>query len=143
MSALSEARDQLTTALRDRFAGTPIAERVHRVTPDRVDPPCVFLGGSSLTALTIGTPGVRAIIVTLPVYLVASGQPSAQTAQLDEMTARAWDAALSIGADPSDARPTSIDVGGPNLRGAVVQVDMTVRALSLCTPTLQEAATHG
>jgi hypothetical protein len=83
---------------------------------------------------------VSLIVVGLPVYLVADGRPSAQTLTLDDMISLAWDAALDIGARPVDARPAPIDVGGPNMRGAIVQVETTIRALTLCAPVLMEVS---
>lgn len=140
MSAVSDARDQLYGSL---VALIQEPGRVHRVTPNRVDSPCAFLGGASLVREFVGNPGVSVVVVTFPVYLVADGTPSAQTEALDEMVCWVWDAAFRIGAQPQDARPAAIDVGGPSLRGAVVSVDMTIRALTLCAPILEGTTTHG
>lgn len=140
MSALSDARGLLYEALADRALDHQW--RVHEYTPDRVDPPAIFVGGATVSRETVGTPGVSMFIVTFPIYAVADGLPSQQTRTLDEMIAVVWDACVLAGASPDVARPTPLDVGGTTLRGALVQADMTLRALTLCTPSL-ETATHG
>jgi hypothetical protein len=139
MSRIADARQSLAQAIQALW----MPERVHVVTPNRVDPPCVFLGGATLDRITSGSPGVQMAVVTFPVYCVADGRPDEQTRRLDDLLAVVWDAALSCGALPNDATPAAVDVGGPSVRGAVVRVELTLAALTLCTPSLQEATTHG
>jgi hypothetical protein len=142
MSALDDARTELHASIANLAATQGLSTgRVHVVTPDRVDSPCVFIGGTSVDRETVGSPGVTLIVATFPVYCVADGRPSAQTLTLDALIALVWDAALAIGVTPLDARPTAIDVGGPSLRGAVVQIETTMRAVTLCAPLLEAA--HG
>jgi hypothetical protein len=117
-------------------------ERVHTVTPNRVDPPCVFLAGASLDRITVGTPGTPMAVATFPVWVVADGRPDEQTRKLDDLCAVVWDAAFACGALPNDATPSAVDVGGVNVRGALVRVELTLTAATLCTPTLQEVS-HG
>jgi hypothetical protein len=138
MSALDDVRSELHASIANLATAHALgANRVHIVTPDRVDAPCLFIGGTSVDRENVGNPGVTLIIATLPVFCVADGRPSAQTLTLDNMIALVWDAALAIGSTPVDARPTSLDVGGPHLRGAVVQVESTMRAVTLCAPILE------
>lgn len=139
MTATSDARHTLWTALTE---GAAVPWRIHEWTPDQVVAPAVFIGDPTLDRTTVGTPGVSVVVATFPVYAVADGAPEAQSRKRDEMTAFIWDAAFACGASPDNSRPTAIDVGGPSLRGAVVQVDMTIRALTLCAPTLEVLA-HG
>lgn len=138
MSRIADARQSLATAIRALW----LPERVHAVTPNRVDPPCVFLAGPSLESVSVGTPGTPLAVVTFPVWAVADGRPDEQTRRLDELVAVIWDGALACGAMPTDATPAAVDVGGVNVRGAVVRVELSLAALTLCTPSLQEAA-HG
>lgn len=141
MSRISDARAQLVEAIR-AVAPVELRDRVHDVTPNRVDAPCVFIGGASVDRITIGSPGTDMTLVELPVYCVADGRPDQQTRQLDELVAIVWDAAYRCAGHPNGAQPAAIDVGGPSLRGAVVRVELTIAAVSLCTPLLT-GATHG
>lgn len=138
MSRIADGRLRLAGAIRALW----MPERVHDVPPNRVDPPCVFLGGHSLDRISVGSPGTQLAVVTFPVWCVADGRPDEQTRALDELTAVVWDAAFACGALPNDAAPQSVDVGGVSVRGAVVRVELTLTATTLCTPTLQEAS-HG
>lgn len=138
-SRVSQARDELFAALQT-VVGAPW--RVHRITPSQIAAPCLYIGGVTLAATTVGSPGVGMVVATFPVYVVADGLERKQTEQLDDLVSQAWDAAYLCGAEPTDAAPTPLNVGGPNLRAHVVQVDLPIRALTLCAPTL-EAVTHG
>lgn len=137
MSKISDARTKVAEAIQARW----MPERVHAVTPNRVDAPCIFIGGVSLDRISVGTPGTPLVVATFPVYAVADGRPDEQTRKLDELLAYIWDAAFDCGALPDDAAPAAIDVGGPSLRGAVVRVELTLTAATLCSPTLEAA--HG
>lgn len=136
MSKIADARAQLVDALR---AAMPDV-RVHAVTPNRPDSPCVWVGAASVDRISVGSPGAILSVVGFGVYVVADGRPDQQTLSLDDGIAAVWDAVLSIGWTPIDATPTPIDVGGPSLRGALVRVEHTLSALTLCAPTLTGAA---
>ncbi len=133
MSRITDARSKLATAIAARWQ----PDRVHDVTPNRVDPPCIFIGGTSLDRISVGTPGTPMVVATFPVYVVADGRPNEQTRKLDELLAYVWDAAFDCGGLPNDATPTAIDVGGPNVRGALVRVELTLTAATLCSPSME------
>jgi len=141
VNALTTARGELYAAM---LASAAVHQpwRIHEWAPDQVVAPCVYIGNPSLDRQTVGNPGVAVVIATYPIYCVADGSPAAQSKALDEMVAFVWDATFAAGGLPDTSRPASIDVGGPNLRGAAVQADMTLRAVTLCAPNL-EGATHG
>jgi hypothetical protein len=134
MSRITDARSKLAAAIAARWTG-----RTFDVTPQRVDPPVIFIGGTSLDRITVGTPGTPMVIATFPVYVVADGRPDEQTRKIDELLAYVWDAAFDCGALPNDATPAAVDIGGPSLRGALVRVELTIAAATLCTPSLQGA----
>ena len=135
MNRVADSRQRLVDAIRLLW----MPERVHAVTPNRVDPPCVFVAGTSLDRITVGSPGAQMAVATFPVWCVADGRPDEQTRTLDDLIAVVWDAAFACGALPNDATPSAVDVGGVSVRGAVVRVELTLTAATLCTPTLQEA----
>lgn len=141
MTAQSVARSSLHAAL---VASPNMHQpwRIHEWAPDQVVAPCIFIGNPALDRTTVGSPGVSVVIATFPISCVADGKPTEQSKALDAMTAAVWDAVFAAGGLPDSSRPASIDVGGPNLRGVVVQADMTLRAVTLCTPSL-EGATSG
>ena len=134
-SRITEARKRLHSAIGARWN----LERVHDVTPNAVNAPCIFLGGVSLDRIAVGTPGTPMVIATFPVYVVADGRPDEQTRKIDELLAYVWDAAFDCGALPNDAVPAPIDVGGPSLRGALVRVELTITAATLCPPSMEAA----
>jgi hypothetical protein len=132
-SRLTDARQRLADAIAVRYQ----VDRTHDVTPNQVVAPCVFLGGVSLDRASLGTPGTPVVIATFPVYVVADGRPDEQTRKIDELLAFVWDAAFDCGAMPIDAVPAAIDVGGPNLRGAICRVELTITAATLCPPSME------
>jgi hypothetical protein len=137
VNIIEMARDDLVTELRVERADDPW--RVHRFVPDKLAAPCIFVGAARLDLVTVGSPGVRLTQVTFPVYLVVDGASRSQAAQLDAQLAAVWDAAFQAGT-PLDATPQPIDVGGGKyLSGTVVQVEVPLRAITLCSPTLEAA----
>jgi hypothetical protein len=134
-NVLEDQRGFLVDALRVKRSDAPW--RVHRFVPDKLTAPCVFIGAPRLDLVTIGSPGVRFTQVTFPVCLVVDGASRSQAAQLDAQLAAVWDAAFEVGT-PIDATPQPIDVGGGKyLSGTVVQVEVPLRAITLCSPTLE------
>ena len=140
-SRLAQARDTLHTALSHVFDqpvpiqdGDPLqfsAERVHAYPPQTVVAPCVWVeqprGGENVVG-DLGT--VLVDDATFPVAVVYDGSDRAQVAGLDELVARVWDAARTVG-HPIRFEPGPLDVGGPNLRATFVDVDMRIAALTL------------
>lgn len=140
-NAITTARSELHAAM----VANPRARqpwRIHEWAPDQIVAPCIFIGNPTLDRQTVGSPGATVVIATFPITCVADGKPSEQSKALDDAVALVWDSVFAAGGLPDIARPTAVDVGGPNLRGVVVQADMTLRAVTLCTPIL-EGATSG
>ena len=136
MSRVADGRQLLAEAI----AALWRPDRVHAVTPNRVDPPCIFIAGASLDRITSGSPGAQFTVATFPVWCVADGRPDEQTRALDELLAVVWDAAYACHGLPNDATPSAVDVGGVSVRGAVVRVELSLTAATLCNPTLQEVS---
>lgn len=135
-SRLSDARSGLYSALSTVFS-TP----VDGYTFDgRVDPypasqpaaPCVWIEQPAGAENIVGELGTALIdVATFPVAVVYDGSDRAQVSGLDELVARVWDAARTVG-HPQRFEPRPLDVGGPTLRATFVDVDMTIAALTLC-----------
>lgn len=142
MSRITDARHELWVALTATPTAPLTVARIHEWAPDQVVAPCVYIGTPVLDRTTVGSPGVSMVIAGFPIYCVADGSPMMQSKVLDELVAFVWDATFAAGGLPDASRPATIDVGGPTLRGVVVQADMTLRAVTLCTPSL-EGATNG
>ena len=129
---VSEARTTLYDALTVELADWPW--RVHRVVPAQLVAPSVFLDSHELLNEAPMT------TVTFPVVVVVDGLERRQVEQLDDLVAHIWDAAYRAQGQPRESVPTTLDVGGPNLRAQRVRVDMTIPA---CTLTLPVLATVG
>jgi hypothetical protein len=141
-SRIAEARHELWLAMTvDPTAPLTVA-RIHEWAPDQVVAPCIYIGTPTLDRTTVGSPGASIVMAGFPVYCVADGSPMQQSKALDELVALVWDATFAAGGLPDASRPATVDVGGPTLRGVVVQSDMILRAVTLCTPSL-EGATSG
>jgi len=146
MSAISDERARLHSALVAACAGLIEAERVHLYTPPTIASPCCWIAQPRLNVAIVGSPGATMIIATFPVYVVASGYEPAQAALNDELVARVWDAGASMArAEASSAVPQPVDVGGASQRAVVVDVDVTVTARTLCPIeiTTRALATNG
>jgi hypothetical protein len=141
VNAITTARGELHAAM---LASAAVHQpwRIHQWAPDQIVAPCIYLGNPTLDRQTMGSPGVDVVVATFPIYCVADGKPGEQSKTLDDMTAFAWDAVIAAGGLPDATRPTPIDVGGPSLRGVSVQAEITLRAVTLCAPSL-EGATSG
>lgn len=124
-------RTTLHDALRLAFAYLGDV-RVHAVPPDQVVAPCVWLDVPAV-APDARTAGV--IATDWPVYLVVDGTERSAVALLDQLVANAWDALdATPGVRVIRSRPTSMDVGGPNLRGVIVDVAASITGRTLCVP---------
>lgn len=124
---LSRARTRLYDAL-VLGAGAP-SWRVHRTSPATIAAPSIWLDSVELT-LDVGTNGAL-IVATFPVILVVDGAQRRQIEELDDVVARVWTAALSVG-EPTSSRPQTLDVGGPSLRAQAIAVDVLIEARTLC-----------
>ena len=138
-TAVSDARTRLYDAVVAELAEFPW--RVHRVTPAQIAAPTVYLDSVELFVDRSTGPGL--IVATFPVVMIVDGTVRAQVEALDDLVARVWSALLGIGADPTDARPYALDVGGPSLRAQGVRADVMLQALTLCAPTLVSASNGG
>lgn len=127
MTAIAEARTELHDALK---TVTPSTWRVHRMAPQQITAPMIFID-----AFTIGTPNSGLVNVSFPVVMVVDGTVSAQLEQLDDLTSAVWSAAVRVGS-PLSSSPASLDVGGPSLRAQVLVVEIVMAAITLCSPSL-------
>jgi hypothetical protein len=124
---ISRARTRLYDAL-VLGAGAP-AWRVHRTSPAQIAAPSIWLESVELSIDT--TQGASFVLATFPVLIVVDGTVRRQIEELDDVLARAWTAASSVG-EPTTARPQALDVGGPSLRAQVMNVDVLIQARTLC-----------
>lgn len=140
MSRLSAARTALHAALtavfdepfqveEDRLVGFSNG-RVSAYPPPQPAAPCIWVEQPSGSATSTGG-GALIDVATFPVAVVYDGADRAQVAGLDELVSRVWDAARTVG-EPQRWEPRLVDVGGPNLRGVFVDVDMRIGARTLC-----------
>jgi hypothetical protein len=140
MSKLSEARATLHAALVHVFDepvnGLTLSnERAHQWPAQQPNAPCVWIEQPIGELREVGRQGSVLISeVTFPVKVVFDGADRAQVAGLDELVSRVWDQAWAAGGRPVRFRPGPVDVGGPHLRATVVDVEMTVRAVTFCDP---------
>jgi hypothetical protein len=106
--------------------------RVSKYPPPQVVAPCVWIEQATGSIGVVGTT-VTGLIdqVRFPVTIVYDGADRAQVAGLNELVSRVWDAARTVG-EPIAFTPGPVDVGGPNLRSTVVDVEMRIGARTLC-----------
>lgn len=142
MNRLDDAQTRLYTALssvfdepfqveEDRLVGFSNG-RVSKYPPPQPVAPCVWIEASSGGESTTGTTAVGLVdAAVFPVAVVYDGADRAQLAGLNELVSRVWDKARTVG-DPQRWEPRLVDVGGPNLRGVFVDVEMRVGARTLC-----------
>jgi hypothetical protein len=142
MSVLADARAALYGALAHIFddpvpvlGGDPIqfsAGRAQEYPPQDFVAPVVWIEQPRGSTRQIGATGATTIdYATFPVAVVYDGADRAQVAGLDELVARVWDAARTVG-EPFSFQPQPIDAGGPSLRATFVDVDMPIAALTFC-----------
>ena len=137
MSRLSDARQQL-------------AEAFEVVLPGRVDPyppppnggfvaPFIYVDQPDGMRSTIGERTV-VMIATYPVVVTYDGADRAQVAGLDDVVAQVVDAVARVPrAEVARWRRQPADPSTPNRRMAVVEVDVTITATTLCPPVPVEA----
>ena len=102
-------------------------------------PPYIWLDQPDLGIQTAGT-NTRLSVVTFPVWIAYDGAVKAQVVGLDDIVAKVWDATLAVAAArPVNATPSIADVAGTTVRGVVVSVDVTIGALTLCLPIVEES----
>lgn len=137
VSKLSDARTQLAEALAETFlepvGGLSFKGRVEAYPPAQPVAPCVWVeqpNGGEVLAGALGT--VLLDVATFPVAVAYDGADRAQVAGLDEVVARVWDRARTVG-HPIRFEPRPLDVGGPTLRATFVDVEMRIAALTLCS----------
>ena len=126
---ISAARTKLYNALVPIAARMPGAWRVHRVIPAQIAAPTIWI--ESVELATQSTSGFPMLTATFPVYVVVDGTVAKQIEQLDDLIAMVWQSASTVG-DPDDARPTSLDVGGPSLRAHALRIGIPIGAPTLC-----------
>ena len=99
--------------------------------------PYVWIDQPEGAIQTVGT-NTRLSIATFPVWIGYDGAVKAQVLGLDDLVAKVWDACFHVpAARPVGWSPSVFDVGGTAVRGVVVNVDVTLGALTLCLPTVE------
>ena len=135
MNRLTSARVELFEAIGPVLPGRVAA------TPPVGKPyvnPYVWIGQPRWSIQSVGT-NTRLTIVTFPVWIGYDGAVKAQVLGLDDLAAKVWDACLTVpAARPANANPSVLDVGGTTVNGLVIAVDVTVGAMTLCLPTIDE-----
>jgi hypothetical protein len=124
---ISRKRSELYLAVAAALVDTPW--RVHRTSPAQIAAPCVWLDSVELS-LDRET-SAAFVVAAFPIYIVVDGTVRRQIEELDDLVAKVWTAAASVG-EPQASRPTALDVGGPSLRAQALEVDVVIQAVSLC-----------
>lgn len=130
-SRITEARDRLHAAL---TAGSVMPWRVHRLPPSQVVAPCIYIG--SVEQRT----DPPLLVLRFPVVGVFDGADHRQVEQADDVSALISDAVFTARGIPVESRAIRLDVGGPTLRAVEYVAELTVQAMTLCPPLLQEVA---
>lgn len=130
--------DRLTDARNSLYAQlVPLldAGRVSAYPPASVVAPCYWIETATGGQQTAGS--ATYFVATFPVVAVVDGDVKIQSLTLDEMIARAVDALRKAKtADVLSWQASSLDVGGPTLRAATIQVAVGLVARTLCDPPL-------
>lgn len=130
-SKLEARREELYDALKPLLP----EGRVTKYVPAQVVAPCMWIEAARVATNAVGAGGL-VMTATFPIVGVVDGSQQNQAATTDEITARMWDAAeLVVGATVQDAEPSTLDVGGPELRAVTVNVAVPIRGRGLCLPT--------
>jgi len=131
---LTDARTELFEAIAPVLPGRVAA------TPPVGKPyvsPYVWIDQPRWAIQSAGT-NTRLTVVTFPVWLSYDGAVKAQVLGLDDLSAKVWDACLTVpAARPAGANQSILDVAGTAVRGLVIAVDVTVGAMTLCLPTVE------
>jgi hypothetical protein len=107
--------------------------RVHLYPPAQAVTPCVWIDvpEKQTRALSRST----ATVVAFSIYIVVDGADRAQVEALDLAGDEAWDRLAAVtGLEPISQRPLPRDVGGPTLRGIVLDVETQINRRMLCGP---------
>jgi hypothetical protein len=126
---LSTARLALFTALGPALA----PGRVSLHPPGQLVSPAIYIDTPGGTIATEGRG--QFLVATFPVVCVADGAPGPQAASVDELIALVWDLSREVGT-ASGWFSYPLDVGGPSLRAATVNVDVPLVGRTLCDPPL-------
>lgn len=134
MNALGDARNVLVVA-----ASTVLPGRVFGYSQTRVQrgvAPYVWLEQPTLDPETIGSSSTVWVAV-FPVKVVVDGAAHAQTAELDELVAKLVDSfEATRGVQVRHVEPTDVFIDANHtLRGATLDVAVTITARTLCPPT--------
>lgn len=139
MNRLDQARRDLAAALEPVLPGRTSP---YPPTAGRQIAPYVYIDQPELERATIGQRS-RVTVATFPVWIVYDGTDRAQIAGLDDLTSKVWDAIeVTTGAVPMLSRRDSVPITSDNATGAplkryraaVVSVEVTVAATTLCVP---------
>ena len=141
----------LASLLRAQLFAEPIGgltysgDRVHPFPPAQPVAPCAWLEVAG---------GVRGFddavwTTTIDVLVVVDGEGASSYELLYALADRCIGIITSPAAQRladmavTAARATSVDVGGPNLRGLYVSAELSMPAPSMCSPALLIGATNG
>lgn len=131
MTATVDARAALYAALvASPYLGG--ADRVHRYKPRTIATPAVWVGDVTSFGRTVD--GFNELALEFELVAVVDGDDTAALELLDTLADALVDAATAAGATLASRRPTTLDVGGPQLRAVAVFADYPVHAPTLCPP---------
>jgi hypothetical protein len=131
-SAQLELFEALGPVLPGRVAATPPVGKPY-VTP------YVWIDQPEGILETVGV-NTKLTVATFPIWIGYDGAVKAQVAGLNDLIAKVWDALLTVPrARPVGWNPAVFDVGGMTVRGTVVNVDVTLGAITLCLPTVEQS----
>lgn len=134
MNRLADARALVATALE------PIAPgRVGPYPPGTMfSPPYLWIGDHVGRPERSGS-NTTFIVATFPVWIAVDGDDRAQTALLDDLVARVWDACEATATlQPRQWVPRELP-DRPRIRVAVIDVAVTITARTLCPPDVVAA----
>lgn len=134
MNRLAVARTALAEALNPVLNGRVLA---YPPTAGRAPAPSVWIEQPTVARVSSGN--TRLVVATFPVWMVADGAERPAVAVLDDLVAQVWDQVDRLGHNtPGVARPAVYtrqdNSTPPAYRAAVLDVDVTVGAVSLCLP---------
>lgn len=129
MDRLTDARNVLFAALSPTL---PLG-RWSAHPPSSVVAPCGWIETSAASFQSSGN--AQILVATFPVVVVADGDVKVQSVSLDQLIATTYDALRKVGTVVGWS-PNSIDVGGPSLRSARIEVSIPITARTLCDPPI-------
>lgn len=135
MNRLGIARKALAVALEAVLPGRTSA---HPPAGYRYVAPFIYIEQPFVNRATLGR-GTQISVATFPVWIVYDGTDSAQVDGLDDVVSNAWDAVTAVrNAEPQAVRADDVAQSPGSerrLRAAVMSVEVTLTAVSLCLPT--------